>query len=276
MPGRVEPIWVSVEASGKVLNMELDTGASVSLISEETYRRTWRGWTTPMLKTTNKRLKTYTGDTIQVVGEIQVQVGVNNTGQKVKLSMLVVRGKGSSLLGRDGLQQLILDWHQIFRVRDTPRPAEVVTRHQALFQKELGEYMGPAAAIVIDPNETQRFCKAGSVSYALRQRVDDQLKKIEAEGILRPVEHATWAAPIVPVVKPDRSIHICGDFKQTVNRAAQLDTYPVPKVEDILAKLSQGNYFSKLDLSHAYNQFPLSAESQKYTTINTQRGLSSL
>ena len=64
VPGKVEPIWVLVEASSKVLNMELDTGASVSLISEETYWPTWRGRTTPTLKTTNKPLKTYTGDTI--------------------------------------------------------------------------------------------------------------------------------------------------------------------------------------------------------------------
>ena len=99
VPGRVEPIWVLVEASGKVLNMEVDTGASVSLISKETYRRTWRGRTTPTLKTTKKRLKTYTGDTIQVVGEIQVKVGVHNTGQKVKLPLLVVKG-GIQFIGQ--------------------------------------------------------------------------------------------------------------------------------------------------------------------------------
>ena len=99
------------------------------------------------------------------------------------------------------------------------------------------------------------------------------MKKLEAEGILRPIEHATWAAPIVTVVKPDRSIRICGDFKQTVNRAARLDTYPIPKVKEILSKLSQGKHFTKLDHSQAYNQVRLSAESQKNTAINTQRGL---
>ena len=74
-------------------------------------------------------------------------------------------------------------------------------------------------------------------------------------------------------MKPDTSIRICGDFKQKVNRAARLDTYSIPKVKDILEKLSQEKYFSKLDLSQAYNQVPLSAESQKQTMINTQRGL---
>ena len=93
VPGRVEPICVSVVASGKALNMELDTGVSVSLISKESYRRTWRGRMTPTLKTTNKQLKTYREDTIQVVEDIQVLVGVNTTGQRVKLPLLIVRGK---------------------------------------------------------------------------------------------------------------------------------------------------------------------------------------
>ena len=175
--------------------------------------------------------------------------GRQQYGTEGQASIAGCQGQGIQFIGQDWLQQLRLDWHQIARVRDTPRAAEVVARHQALFQKELGEYKGPAATIVIDPNETQRFCKARSVPYALRQRVDDQLK-LEAERILRPVEHATWA---VPVVKLDRSIRICGDFKQTINRSAQLDTYLIPKVEDIVAKLSQGKYFSKLDLSQAYS-----------------------
>ena len=97
--------------------------------------------------------------------------GRQQYGTEGQASIAGCRGKGSSLLGRDWLQQLRLDWHQIFRVRDTPRAAEVVTRHQVLFQKEVGEYKGPAATIVIDPNKTQRFCKARSVPYALRQRV---------------------------------------------------------------------------------------------------------
>ena len=48
-----------------------------------------------------------------------------------------------------------------------------------------------------------------------------------------------WASPIVPVVKPDKkSVRICGGFKQTVNRVAKLDRYPIPKVEDLFVKLT--------------------------------------
>ena len=48
-----------------------------------------------------------------------------------------------------------------------------------------------------------------------------------------------WAAPIVPV-KGDGTIRICGDYKQTVNKATECDKYSIPKTEDIFAALNEG------------------------------------
>ena len=39
-----------------------------------------------------------------------------------------------------------------------------------------------------------------------------------------------WAAPIVP---PDGSIRICGDYKVTINKATKQDVYLLPRVEDL-------------------------------------------
>ena len=81
------------------------------------------------------------------------------------------------------------------------------------------------------------------------------------------------AAPIVPVVKSNGNIRICGDFRTTVNLATKTENYPIPKIEDIYSTLSGGSVFSKLDCSNAYLQYPLHPESRKYTTINTSLGL---
>ena len=59
----------------------------------------------------------------------------------------------------------------------------------------------------------------------------------------------------------------------TVNPVAKLDRYPVPKVEDLFATLTQGRFFTKLDLRHAYQQLPLDEDSKKYVVINTPKGL---
>lgn len=44
-------------------------------------------------------------------------------------------------------------------------------------------------------------------------------------------------------------------------------------MEDLFAALSGGKQFSKLDMSHAYQQILLDEESKKYVTVNTHQGL---
>lgn len=54
---------------------------------------------------------------------------------------------------------------------------------------------------------------------------------------------------------------------------AKLDHYPLPKTEDLLATLSGGKVFTKLDLNQTYQQVTLEEESRKLVTINTHRSL---
>ena len=88
-----------------------------------------------------------------------------------------------------------------------------------------------------------------------------------------PVPFSEWATPIVPVLKADGSVHICGDYKVTVNQAALPIFYPLPKVNDLLATLAGGETFTKLDLAHAYQQVLLDEEYSDLVTVNTLRGL---
>ena len=96
---------------------------------------------------------------------------------------------------------------------------------------------------------------------------------MQQTGIIEPIKHSDWAAPIVPVVKKDGSVRIFGDYRLTVNRAAKPDTYPLPRVDDIFASLSGGKTFSKLDLANAYQQVPLDSQSKQLVAINTHKGL---
>ena len=77
----------------------------------------------------------------------------------------------------------------------------------------------------------------------------------------------------MPVEKSDGNVRICGDYKVTVNRDAKLDKYPIPRIDDLFTRLAGGQRFSKLDLSHAYQQIQLDPDSRKYVTINTHKGL---
>ena len=147
------------------------------------------------------------------------------------------------------------------------------TKYAELFSEELGTIKTFCAELNVDPAVKPKFFKAHTVPFALRTAIEDELDRLEREGIIERVTHSEWATPIVAVPKPDSRVHLCGDFKVTVNQALAVDQYPLPKVDDLLATLAGGKRFTKLDLKQAYLQLELHSDSQEYCTVNTHRGL---
>ena len=82
------------------------------------------------------------------------------------------------------------------------------------------------------------FCNFRSIPFSLRSRVEQELDHLEKSGVIEPIQFSDWAAPIVPVVKSNGIVRICGDFKLTVNKVAKLDTYPLPKIEKLFSQLA--------------------------------------
>ena len=97
--------------NGKELSMEVDTGASLSLISETPYKLRESN-ALPELQQTSVKLYTYTGEEINVLGCMNVKMQSNM--QEAQLPLLVMKGKGSSLLGRNWLTNLCMNWQEIF------------------------------------------------------------------------------------------------------------------------------------------------------------------
>ena len=269
--GKVKPLYVTVDVNGNPLSMELDTGASVSIASQSTFDSIRVGESMLELDKSTVRLQTYTGEQIKVQGSVMVQVRHN--GQTVSLPLIITEGDGPTLLGRNWLEALRLDWRTIFRVGQRQTLPEVLEQHANVFKQELGELKGTQAKIHVDDNVRPRFEKARTVPFAIREKVEEELERLQALGVIRPVQFSDWAAPIVPVLKGDGRLRICGDYKVTINKAAKLEKYPIPRIEELFASLAGGKTFSKLDLSHAYLQIPLDEASRQYVTINTHKGL---
>jgi len=112
------------------------------------------------------------------------------------------------------------------------------------------------------------------VPYALKDKVEQELCRLESNDLIVKVERSKWAAaPIVVVPKANGSIRICGDYKVTINKVVVDTCYPVPTTENLFAKLAGCKVFTKLDLSNAYQQLDLSEESKEYLTVNAHKGL---
>ncbi|XP_056118298.1 uncharacterized protein K02A2.6-like [Rhinichthys klamathensis goyatoka] len=250
--------------------MEVDTGASASIISEETYGKLWTNEQTPALCESSITLRTYTGEIIPVMGATEVTIAYGSQAAEARL--LVVKGTGPSLLGRDWLSKIQLNWGEIRLIKGLCA-GDVVARYPDVFKDELGTLRGTTVKLCVEPNATPHFFKPRSVPYAMKHKVEKELERLQQLGIIEPIKFSNWAAPIVPVLKGDGTVRICGDYKLTINQAAKLETYPIPRVEDLFSMLAGGKTFTKLDMSHAYQQSLLDEESKQYVTINTHKGL---
>ena len=160
------------------------------------------------------------------MGEIPVKVSYNN--QEAELNLLVVSGNGPNLLGRDLIGKIKLDWSGIYNLQGSGNSScqQILNKHKALFADELGTVKGTTSRFHIQADVQPKFFKARPVPYALQQKVEAELNRLEASGVIKPIQFSQWAAPIVPVVKQDGTIRVCGDYKVTVNKVAKTDTYP--------------------------------------------------
>ena len=178
---RTKPLLVDVKINDANTRMEVDTGATLSIISQDTYRSLWSSDCVPPLRPSSAKLKTYTGEVIAVEGTINVNVVYKD--QTAKVNLLVVAGNGPSLMRRDWLKHLRLDWSQLHQVRASKQQwQEVLDRHATVFKDEVGMLQGTTVKIHIDPQAQSKFYRPRSVPYALRDKVGQELGRREREG----------------------------------------------------------------------------------------------
>ena len=234
---RTEPIMITVLVNDSLLSMELDTGAAVSVISEITFESIFKQ--SISLHSSDITLRTYLGKELPVLGTVQVEVQYES--QKATLPLIVIKGQGASLLGRNWLTSIRLNWSNINSVETDNDIQELINKHSRLFHSELGTLKGVEAKIFVPPNTQPRFYKPRLVAYALKNKVEQELDRPQEERVITPIQFSDWAAPIVPVIKSDGTIRICGDYSVTVNAVSKVDSYPLPKVNDLFT-VSNGRW----------------------------------
>ncbi|CAC5397392.1 unnamed protein product [Mytilus coruscus] len=268
---KTKEITVDVKIDNKSVEMEVDTGSALSIIPKKEFDQM-----IPNRKLDSKDviLRTFSGEKFTPVGVTAVNVNYND--QSEILSLYVVQKGGGILFGRDWLRKIRLDWSKINKVsveNVNERTKELLAQHTSVFSDNIGCVNGSKGNLIMKDNVKPVFMKARPIPYALRPKVEQELDRLEEEGIIIKVPTSEWATPIVPVVKKSGGVRICGDFKVTTNQQLQVDQYPLPRIDDIFASLSGGEKFSKIDLRRAYLQLQMNEESKKYLTINTHRGL---
>ena len=257
---------------GKLIRFDVDTGSPVTLITE----REWRGsLESRTLDAVDFTMHSYSGHRLKVLGCFKATLVYG--GRSVESTLYVAADARSNLLGRDSLRQF--DIHQLVQTvsssatdRDE-RVKAILLKHATLFAPGLGKIAGVKAKLRLADVATPIFHKARPVPISMRPRVEREISRLVGSDVFEKVDFSDWAKPIVPVSKPNDGVRICGDYSVSLNKFLKMDHYPIPRLDDLFAKLAGGRRFTKIDLSDAYLQVELDEESRDCTTVNTHQGL---
>ena len=262
-----KPYVVDIQVQGQNIAFDVDTGSPVTIMSKKTFIE---HFPSHKLSKSTMHLKSFSGHSVKIVGEMNAHVTYSKQNTH-KDTNIIVTEHVHNIVGRD-----LIDDLNILSVNLLNHSIEFqakVDQHAALFEDGVGHIKGHQAKVYVEGDPAPIFFKPRPLPYAMRSKVEKEIDRLESEGIIEQVKVSEWAAPVVPVLKASGQVRLCGDYKVTVNKVSKLVQYPIPTLEDLMAKLGKGSIFHKLDLSHAYLQVELNPESRKYVTINTHKGL---
>ena len=145
---------------------------------------------------------------------------------------------------------------------DTCKLKQLVESYSELFKDELGCYKYEKIDLKIEPEVEPVFIKPRPIAFALKEKVEQELSRLEERGVITLVENSEWGTPLVPVIRSDGKLRLCVDYKTTINKIIVDVKHPLPRIEELFAELQGGEYFTKLDFSQAYNQLELTDSSK--------------
>ena len=151
---------------------------------------------------------------------------------------------------------------------------EIVKPFRKLFDinVKLGTIKGFVHKVKVKPDIQPIQQKLRRLPFAVREKVSDQLKKLENEGIIEKIDASDWISPIVVAWKKSGDVRVCVDLRE-VNKSISPDKFPLPKIDELLSEIGDAKMYSQLDLTQAYHQLLLHPDSRNLTAFITHDGV---
>ena len=106
-----------------------------------------------------------------------------------------------------------------------------------------------------------------------RQKViQDEMKKLLEAGFIRKVKYLEWLANVVVVPKKEGKWRVCVDYTN-LNGTCPKDSFPLPRIDQIVDATSGHETLSFLDAFFGYHQIPMAPRGEEKTAFITPHGL---
>ena len=224
----------------------------------------------------------FNGNSIELAGECTVNVIKGNDNFQSKAFVTKIGNR--ALLGSGWISLFSnVDWTALLKgsvpnknvcTLTTDSVENILSEFKCVFDiNNHAKVVGRKATLVLKKDAVPKFANPYTVPIAFKPQVEAEIDKMVDSGFWTPVTESKWATALVPVMKSNNQVRLCGNYKVTVNPQLEIAHHPLPTSEDIFTKLNNNKVFSKLDLRNAFQQLELDDESKEICTVNTTKGL---
>jgi hypothetical protein len=124
----------------------------------------------------------------------------------------------------------------------------------------------------IDKTKIPKAQPQTRIPYHIREKVKNAIIELENQNVIEKVPENKAAPLVSPILavpkKADGQVRICVDMR-LANEAIRRVRHPIQTVNDVSFSLNGAKFFSKPDLSQAYQQLKLDEQSRYITTFST-------
>ena len=265
---RDKPIHCEMLIRSKPVSLQVDCGATVSIIPKSHIGDSW-------LEPSNITLEMWNKARVMALGTCKLLLENPKTSQKYMVKFVVVEEELTPLLSRKAPEKmnLITVNYDKFEsvsgvVEDKP---DILQDFPDVFSDSIGTLPG-SVQLTLKPDTEPVLRPPKRLPIELRDQTKQELDRLVLKGVLAPVDEPTeWVNQMAVATKKDGSLRICID-PRSLNLALKREHYQLPVLEDILPDLARAKVFSKVDLSHGYWHCVLEEDSSALTTFSTPFG----
>ena len=258
------PVSLSIGERSHRVDLQVDSGASCSVLSLDVARAMFKGC---KYDPTTTNLFGFGKVPLKVVGSLPVQVQYGDVA--TELSFYLVDTKASErVMGLDLMKAfgLTIQGHQGLMLQPTVCSVDRVSQ-----EEELPAIRGYKHRIVLQSEAVPTAYRLRRLPLSVRDEVSDELQRLLRAGVIERIEASPWVSPMVVARKPNGKIRLCVDLRGP-NAQIVPEVHPLPTIDELQTRL-QGSVYSKLDLSSAYHQLELNPDSRNITAFITHDGL---
>ena len=283
--------WSKIEINGFDVEMLWDSGASISVMSEEC----WRVIGSPLLEESKIRLSgVFSKEDEKPLGRVKINAKWKN--KQRELNILIVKKIHPHFIGGvDTMKAFGMELREVSNIDASLVSKEFTNKDRlelalSMFDCDVNSRLG----VIISKFRNIFMASKFDLGYTevieheirtsgppilqnprrqpmhLESKVEELIQNLLKSGVIRKCQ-SPWNTPLVIVGKPDGSIRMCLDFR-LLNSVTEKFSFPMPDMQLLLDCLSKSKIFSSIDLGQAYYQVKLHENSQIKTAFSTKEG----